>query len=293
MATRQNSGRKTATGGAETMKSLRTAIRVLMEFAGEQRDYGVGELAQRCGLSKSHVSKILDAFAEHRLLAQDDESHRYSVGVRAYALGSRFLTHDRLCRAAMPVMRDLVDRTGHSARLSVLDGEHALYLMGLEGPLFVDTGWRSGTWLPVHSTSAGRVLLAFMDPDQAENLLARQPLRRVTERTVVDLPTIQRLVNQTRNKGYASQRGETTPGLGTVAVPIFSAGQTVIGTLGLAFPSHLVQAKDEPRLANVLHQSARTLSQRMGSTVYPFGHDPPPAPAALVGAEREARRASR
>lgn len=291
MTTRPHGARKAAVNGGETMKSLRTAIRVLMEFAGEQRDYGVGELAQRCGLSKSHVSKILDAFAGERLLAQDDETRRYSVGVRCYALGSRFLTHDRLCRAAMPVMRDLVDRTAHSARLSVLDGEHALYLMGLEGPLFVDTGWRSGTWLPVHSTSAGRVLLAFMDPQQAESLLARQPLRRVTERTVVDLPTIRRLLNHARNKGYASQRGETTPGLGTVAVPIFATGQAVIGTLGLAFPAHLVQTKDEPRLANILHQSARTLSQRMGSTVYPFGHDAPGEPAGA--GEREIRRAAR
>ena len=38
-------------GTGEGMKSLRTALRLLMQFGGDQRDLGVGELAERCGLS--------------------------------------------------------------------------------------------------------------------------------------------------------------------------------------------------------------------------------------------------
>lgn len=257
----------------EAMKSLRLSLRLLLEFSGEQRDYGVGELAERCAVSKGQVSKVLQAFADHGFLAQDPESRRYSVGVRSYTLGSRFLAHDRLCRAAMPVMRDLVAHTGHSARLSVLYGDQVLYLMGLEGPLFVDTGWRAGTTLPVHSTTAGRVLLAFMEPEQARQLLSAIPLRAVTPHTITDRAKIEKIVARARVTGYATQRNETTPGLGTVAVPIFGAHQQAIGALGIAFPSHVELASDEAEIANQLHQSARTLSQRIGCTVYPFGRN--------------------
>jgi len=254
----------------EGMKSLRTSLRLLMAFAGDQRDLGVGELAERCGLSKSQVSKVLAAFAESGLLVQDPDTRRYSVGARMFALGSRFVTHDRLCREAMPVMRELVERTGHSVRLSVLDGDDVLYLLGFEGPLFVDTGWRAGTWLPVHSTSAGRVLLAFMEPERAERVLAGE-LRAVTERTVTDRTQLRRLVEQVRSRGWSVQRGETTPGLGVIAVPVFGARQRIVGALSLAFPSHNVTARDEPVLAAALHDAARVLSQRTGGTVYPFG----------------------
>ena len=115
------------------MKSLRLSLRLLLEFSGPQHDFGVGELAERCSVSKGQVSKVLEAFADYGFLAQDPETRRYAVGVHSYTLGSRFLANDQLCRAAISVMRDLVARTGHSARLSVLNGDQVLYLFGLEG----------------------------------------------------------------------------------------------------------------------------------------------------------------
>lgn len=257
--------------GAETMKSLRLSLRLLLEFSGEQRDFGVGELAERCGVSKGQVSKVLEAFADYGFLAQDPETRRYFVGVHSYTLGSRFLANDRLCKAAMPVMRDLVTRTGHSARLSVLNGNQVLYLIGLEGPLFVDTGWRAGTRLPVHSTTAGRVLLAFMEPMLAQQLLSASPLRAVTPHTITDRAKIEKIVARVRSTGYATQRNETTPGLGTIAVPIFDVHQQALGALGIAFPSHVALASDEAEIVDQLHQHARTLSQRIGCRVYPFG----------------------
>lgn len=270
--------------GATTMKSLRTSLRILAEFAGDQRDYSVSEIAERCGLGKSHVSKALDAFSEFGFLVQDAETRRYSVGVRTFALGSRFVTHDRLCRAAMPVMRDLVQSSGHSVRLSVLDGDRVLYLLGLEGPMFFDSGWRSGTWLPVHSTTAGRVLMAFMEPELVSRLLAPEALSAVTQFTVTDVAEIRRRIGKVRTHGYASQRNETTVGLGTIAVPIFDARQQAIGALGLAFPSHLVPVSQEAPLARILHDAARVLSQRVGCQVYPYGGTTEALPAAKAAA---------
>jgi IclR family KDG regulon transcriptional repressor len=255
----------------ESMKSLRTALRTLREFGGDQRDFGVAELAERCDISKGQMSKILAAFAESGLLIQDPQSRRYSVGARMFALGSRFVTHDRLCREAIPAMRELVARTGHSARLSVLDGDDVLYLLGIEGPLFIDTGWRAGTWLPVHSTAAGRVLLAFMEPERAARVIERAHLRAVTSRTLTDRAQIRKFVQFGRMRGYVTQRGETTEGLGVIAVPVFGEGTQALAALSLAFPSHLVSAEDETDLADILHSSARVLSQRIGGTVYPFG----------------------
>lgn len=262
---------------AEGMKSLRSALRILMEFSGQQQDFGVGELAERCKLSKSQVSKVLATFAEFGLLTQSPESRRYMVGARLYALGSRYLNFDLLCRGAMPVMRDLVESTGHSTRLSVLDGDRVLYLLGIEGPLFVDTGWRAGTWLPVHSTSSGRVLLATMDPERRARI--RPPtLDMITEHTVTDPVEIERIIDHARVHGYSVQRGETTPGLGVISAPVFGRGGQALGTLGLAFPSHVVPASDEPRLIGALHSACRVLSQRVGCPVYPYGQPGPALP---------------
>lgn len=256
----------------ETMKSLRSALGLLHQFTTKDRDLGVGELATRSGISKATVSKALAAFAEHGFLIQNPETRRYSVGVKSYVFGSRFLMHDNLCGVTFPKMRELVQSTGHSARLSILDNDQVLYLLGLEGPWFMDTGWRAGTWLPAGSTTAGRVMLAFMEPAHAKQLLTRQPLVAATEHTQTNIKVILQLIAEVKQQGYAAQRNETTPGLGTVAVPIFGNGLKVLGALGLAFPSHVVKKTEDSGLAAVLHRSARSISLRMGCSVYPFGN---------------------
>ena len=262
-------------GGAaavpESMKSLRSALRILMEFTSERAGTTIGELAAATGLGKSHVSKAVAAFVESGLLVQDAKSRTINVGVRAFVLGARFVNHDRLAREAMPVLRDLMRRSGHSTRLSVQDGDRVLYLLGAEGPMFVNTGWRVGTWLPAHATTAGRVLLAFSDPCSTAGLLGSGPLARLTRHTLTDRRALARLLLRVSADGYAIQRDETTQGLGTIGVPIFDAGQALAGALSLAFPSHLVGAADESGLIEQLHSAARMLSQRLGCPVYPFG----------------------
>lgn len=252
----------------EYMKSLRTGLRVLLEFEAGPRDLGVTELARRCALSKSQVAKILSALVDSGLVAQDPQTRTYHVGQRSYLLGSRFTTHDPLCQAATPVMRDLLNRTGHSVRLSIPHGEQSLYLIGLEGPYFIDTGWHSGNCVPIGASSAGRVMMAFMPPAERERLLAL-PVPALTIDTVRDRAKIESMVKQARESGYAVQRNETSIGLGVISVPLFKADQQIVGALGIAFPVHFLQASEEGPLIVALHDAARSISQRLGCAVYP------------------------
>ncbi len=263
----------------ESMKSVRGALRLLMEFTGEQPSFTIGELAERTGMGKSHVSKAIAAFVESGLLVQDVRTRAISVGARAFVLGARFINFDRLSREAMPVMRELMQRTGHSTRLSVLDNDRVLYLLGMEGPMFVDTGWRVGTWLPAHSTTAGRVLLAFIGEQRAAEFLSCRSLARLTEHTVTDRRVLERILSRIRSTGFDVQRNETTQGLGTIGAPVFDGAQAVIGVLSIAFPSHLVARGSEGLIIEHLHACARALSQRMGCPVYPFGGASPLRPA--------------
>jgi len=245
-------------------------MRVLMAFMANQRDFGVSELSERLGLPKSQISKVLATLRKHGLVSQDAVTHRYSVGLRAYALGSRFMTHHQLTRETLPVLHSLVNETGHSARLSVRDGDEVIYLIGAEGPHFVDTGWRAGAWLPWHGSSAGRILLAFLPQKEADQLIAKKPMTPITPYTVRDRDQLKKILARARERGYDNQRNETTVGLCTIAVPIFGAQQAVIGALSLALPVAAIKANEEESFAGLLHERARQISLRMGSLVYPI-----------------------
>lgn len=257
--------KESATG----MKSLRASISVLDVFSAAQRDWGVNEIAQATGLTKSHVSKVLAAFCDGGMLVRDPMSKRYSVGVRLYAIGQRYISHDRLSQTGISLMRQLVDETGHSARLSVLDGERVLYLMGVEGPLSSASGWRTGMWLPLHSTAAGQILLAFMDPGEARQRLSGA-LEPATPKTITEVDQLENKLAQARRRGFVVARGENIAEVGAIAVPLFGEGQKLLGALSLSFPARLVKPASETALAVKLHRAADLLSQRVGCELYPF-----------------------
>jgi DNA-binding IclR family transcriptional regulator len=136
-------------------------------------------------------------------------------------------------------------------------------------------------FLPLHATTAGKVTLAFLEPSRVDELLSRG-LRPITQSTITDESELRRQLEDIRRKGYGTSLGETTQGLGTLGVPVFGPDNKILAVLGIAYPMQSVARSSIPRLAGILHEAARGLSQRLGCRVYPFGAEAKPAPRRLA-----------
>lgn len=253
------------------MKSLETALGVLKVFVDADGELSVQDIVEKVGLKKSHVSKILSTLRQAGMLEQNPKTRHYSVGVEAFELGTRYLVRQQLARDALPIMRQLVDRCGHSATLSIRRGGHVLHLMAVEGPLYIDGRWRVGNRLPIHATSAGRVLLAWMEEDEAKVLLAQLDLDPITPQTITDADALLERIAETRKSGLAITRGESAPGLAAIAVPVFDAEDKVDAALGLVIPDQHFDDADQVALQEELFGAARRLSLKLGAAAYPFG----------------------
>lgn len=253
------------------MKSLSTALRVLAQFSENNATLGVGEIAERCRLTKSQVSKILSTFREHGLLVQDEMSKRYSVSLRLFTVGAKYLLNDKLTHEAVPLMRALVAETGHSTRLAVIgEDDRIVYLAAIEGQLFLHTGWRTGMILPWHATAVGRLLLSFHPDAEQDRILDKTGLDLVTPHTLTDRSAIKAMMGKFREQGWSVARSETTVGLGAISTAIFGEGQQLLGALTIVFPESSVPTRDEMPLIRTALNYARMISLRCGATVYPF-----------------------
>ena len=253
------------------MKALETALRVLREFADEPGRWSVGELSNKTGLSKSQVSKILSDFRASELLVQDPRTKEYSVGLYAVALAGQYLRNDKLTREAVGLMRELVDLTSQTATLCVLHDDAVMYLLAVEGRLYVEHGWKAGSWLPYHCTAAGKVLVANLLEQQIEQILANSKRPRFTPQTVCDASVLKSQFREIRKRGLAITHSEGTPGLGAQAVPVLDNKHTTMAALGLVYPDHQISEDGELALTNALRDAARELSHRLGALVYPYG----------------------
>lgn len=253
------------------MKSVGTALRVLSEFAGDRPSWSVGELSARLGLGKSHVSKILATLRTNGFLRQDPATHEYTIGLRALLLGSQYLNSSRLVREALGPMRRLTDSTGHSTNVCVLDRGDIVYLASVEGPLFLDVGFRVGTLIPFHATAVGKLLVAFQDAATIDRIVGEKPLDRFTRNTICDPAKLKAHMAEIRRRGVSVTRSEGTEGLAAQAVPIFGESQAVVAALGFVYPAHVVNDDQRRAYSVQLHDAARAISAKLGARVYPFG----------------------
>lgn len=253
------------------MKSLETALNVLKVFIDADGDLSVNEVVELVDLNKSHVSKILSTLRNAGMVEQDPVTRRYSVGVEAFELGTRYIVRSQEARDALPVMRQLVTACGHSATLSILRGTHVLHIMAVEGPHYIDGRWRVGSRLPVHGTSAGQVLLAWQPEARRTSLLETLDLRPLTEKTITRRGRLATVLDDIRSTGCAVTRGESAPGLAALAVPVFDARNEVLLALGVVLPDPLFETVDLDQLREHLFDASRTLSLKRGAPDFPFG----------------------
>lgn len=255
------------------MKTVSTALDILRLFVASE-SLSVGDVCAATGLPKSKVSKLLAVFRTHNMLVQDPVTRRYQVGITAFELGSRYPKSSALARDALPVLRRIMDQTGLSSTLSVMNGDIVLHLMAVEGPLYAEGHWRVGNRLPAHATSAGKVLLAGMGPSQLAGFLSRNSLRAITPSTITDAEVMATQLAVIRASGFCVSKGESSPGLVAIAAPILDSSGTVAAALGVVLPDDLFDEAKLPDWIRLLQEGGRDLSMKLGAPAYPYGNSP-------------------
>ncbi|MFC9660459.1 IclR family transcriptional regulator [Nocardia sp. NPDC127606] len=218
-------------------------------------------LAERTGLPRSTVHRILDQMIRLRWLAHAPGGYR--LGLRVLELGGLAAEQNELREVVGPLLYELSQRTGLVGHLAVLDGREVLFLdrSGGRGRVVIPT--RVGGRLPAHSTAVGKALLATLEPGIAEAALRGNAVAR-TARTIVDRAELHRELARIRNRqGVAVDTEESLPGVGCVAVPIRGRGVAVAAISLSGTVKGERTALDTARLARALAEVAKEASRTL------------------------------
>jgi len=126
--------------------------------------------------------------------------------------------------------------------------------------------------LPWHACALGQAIVAGLDPDAQEALLAT-PAQRLTGLTVTDPQALRQMLALTRQRGYAVEAHAATLGDAGIAAPLFDASGRITGAIGIVGPAErLLSADRQQDLTDTVCRTAHALSQAAGTT-----HAPPTA----------------
>jgi len=208
------------------------ALAVLGELSASETQVGVSELGRRLGLTRSAVHRLLGSLVKAGLVQQDPLTRKYSLGRETVRLGYSAIYSDPLLRTALPYLHYLAAQVGEAAFLAERLGYHAAPVLQVLPPsLRKELGWY--TREPLHSTSTGKVLLAYAEEHELLRVL-NNGLAPRTEYTITDPLRLREELAIVREAGFATSFEEERLGINAVAVPLREPEGTVVAALALA-----------------------------------------------------------
>ena len=246
-------GTGTATGTGT--QAIDRAGELLVRVVESGRPLAIGELAELSGLPKSTTSRLVSALERQGLVQRAGGVQPGPVLLR---LAQRGVPGGTLVELAGDALRWLADASGETINLAVPTPNGVEHLAQRDSRHLVGiTSW-VGRRVPLHAAANGKVFLAYDAapvPDSLDSL---------TPRTIVDRTALERELERTRQRGYATAVDELELGLSALAAPVHGADGAVVAALSISAPTVRLPADRVEQLAPVLLEQAAELSTRLG-----------------------------
>lgn len=243
------------------MQSVERALGLLELLARAGGRLSLSELAERSGLALGTVHRLLATLGSAGYVRQDAD-RRYALGTALMPLGD---AATRLLGGwAQPFLVRLVEASGETANLAVLDDDRVLYLAQAPGRhrmrMFTEVGKR----VPPHTTAVGKVLMAWQEEVQVRRVLSRLGLAAHTPRSITSVRLFLAELEQVRRDGWAVDDEEEEEGVRCLAVPV-GPGPQAVAALSVSGPASRL-SRDDPQVLAAMREVAEDLSRWLGGT---------------------------
>ena len=245
------------------IKAVDHALQLLCCYT-EKEEMGVTELSQKLGLHKNNVFRILATLEYRGYIEQNPKTECYRLGAKVFELGLIFKYQMGLIKHARPIMEKLRDRFNETVYLGVLRNIYAVYIDTVETTHTVRVVSRVGSQIPAYATAIGKVQLAYLPPDEIEEILKEEKLKSYTKNTITDKEKLLEHLREIVEKGYAVDNEEYQEEVKCVAAPIRDYTKYVVAGLSITAPAFRMPDERIEEIAQELKEAALEVSRHLG-----------------------------
>jgi len=222
----------TNTESGRTIQSAEITLNIISELQAQSAT-GITELANKLGHSKSTIHNHLYTLEDQQLVVREDGEYRLSLRILDMAV------HVRAQIGNYEVIRNeadvLAEETGEIIQFGIEEHGKVSYLYKATGEQAVETLSGVGKQQPMHSTSLGKTILAYLPQDQTDKLIESMELERFTANTITSADALRTELKEIRQRGYGIDDEENIEGLRCVSAPVEN-GDTVLGAISITGP---------------------------------------------------------
>jgi IclR family transcriptional regulator, KDG regulon repressor len=249
------------------LESVAIVFKLLDELTLARRQMGVSELARLLNESKVRIYRHISSMKQIGVVEQDPLTEKYRLGAKLMVYGNVASEQFDLRAMAEPYLTRVRDETGQTALLAVATGESTLVVAAVESTSDVVISVKPGTRPPVHCSAQGRVVLAFMDPEESARFLYRK-LAPQTGQSLTDPNLIKERLKLIQGRLFEISVGEVMEGITALAAPIFRDQNRLAGSIGIIGGGRDVPDPPSQSALLAIQAAAAELSGRLGSDMY-------------------------
>jgi DNA-binding IclR family transcriptional regulator len=258
------------TNGDERAGTVARAVRILRAIAeaDDGRPQSVTELAGRVDLSTSTVHRLLQLLRAEGMVETAPRTRRYVVGIELYRLGMLAARRYGFVDVARPIQERLVEvcretcvlgaylpQEGNMAFIQQVETQHPLRFAM---PMHVS--------LPLVWGASGLSILAFVEPERAEEIIAAAEPSPVDGAAPPPRDVLDERLDEVRRRGYAHSQGEKLADSVGIAAPVFGQDDEILGCLAVTIPVTRFDASSRDHLGRLVADAADELSASLGAS---------------------------
>jgi len=238
-----------------SVQSVERAFELLEIMASAGPSIAFGELAARAELPQPTIHRLVRTLLNMGYVRQLPNRH-YALGPKLIRLGE---SAAQLIGAwSRPHLAELVERTGESANMAVLDNDMAVYVAQVPSPhamrMFTEVGRRVYT----HCTGVGKALLMQLPNEAVLALVKRAGMPASSDNTHTTPDELIRDIELSRSRGYAVDEGEQELGVRCFAVPVPDA--PTLTAISISGPAARLTLKSATKVTPLLKRVARDIA---------------------------------
>ena len=251
--------------GNYIIQTVSRALDLLEQFQVGDAELGITDLSNRLNLQKNNVFRLVATLKAKNYIEINNSTGKYRLGIKTRELGQVATRLIDFADHARPFLSELKQQCHETCYFSIIKDGFTVYLEGVESDLPVRVAQQVGSSRPLYCTAAGRVQLAFMEPQKRMNFLSGSEMKGITTRTITDPDVLCKVLNIVAQQGYAIDDQEHDIGVMEIAAPVFDSHGTIIGALSVLGPEmRLAGTRLENELLPLVCQGASRLSIALG-----------------------------
>ncbi len=243
-------------------QTVQKAMNLLEALVRSNQPRRLTELSRELGLTKPNVYRLLSTLSVLGYVKKDPATSLYSPTLKLWEMGSMLVRDVDLQSVAGPRLRRLCEESRESVQLAVFDNGYVVYVDKVDSPQPLKAITSIGSRVPATVVSAGKALLAWGPPHALDS--AFEHVKRYTPLTMTRRKDIEHDLEETRERGYAMNRGEFRVGVCGIAAPVRDRSGTVVASIAVWGSEKAILGSRRDELASITVSAARDISHEMG-----------------------------